>query len=107
MGGGSAGGSGNDAGGVTNSCVGTIRPVAYDDCYADANSDIARILSCPALTPEQINMMEICFDMLAARRCVTQAEVDAQALVVEAGGEPMRDDLPAACGFLLTPPPGC
>jgi hypothetical protein len=106
-GGGSAGGNGSDASAPTSSCVATIELVPYDDCYADASTDIADLLTCAAPTPEQTNMLEICFDMLAARRCVTQAEADARARAIEAGAEPPPDGPPAACALLANPPPGC
>ena len=65
IGGGAAGGSGSDAGAPTVSCVGMIKPIAYADCYADASGDIAELLTCAAPTAEQIDMLEMCFDMLA------------------------------------------
>jgi hypothetical protein len=104
---GSAGGSGIDASPPTSSCVATIDPVVYEECYADANADIAALLTCAAFTAEQINTLEICFDMLAARNCVPQAEADAQARTIEAGGSQPPDGFPAACTLLITPPPGC
>jgi hypothetical protein len=107
MGGGAAGGSGSDASAPTMSCVATIRPVAYDDCYADASTDIAELLTCAAPTAEQIDVLEICFDMLAARRCITQAEADALARASETGTSPPADELPAACALLMNPPASC
>jgi hypothetical protein len=103
-GGGSAGGSGSDAG-TTSSCVATIEPIVYGDCYAEASADITALLTCAALTPAQIDTLEICFDMLAAKSCVTQAEADAVAQASEAGTSPQPDPLPAACALLVNPPP--
>jgi hypothetical protein len=105
MGSGAAGGSGSDAG-FTSSCMATIVPIPYDDCYADASADIADLLTCAAPTADQIDMLEICFDMLAARACITQAEADALARASEAGNSP-PDELPAACALLMNPPSGC
>ena len=107
MGGGAAGGSGSDASAPTMSCVATIRPVVYDDCYADASSDIAELLTCAMPSAEQIDMLEICLDMLAARRCTTQAEADAVAEASAAGNPPPADPLPAACALLASPPASC
>lgn len=106
MGGGSAGGSGSDAA-PTMTCTATINPVPYDECYADASADLERLLTCTALSADQINTLETCFDMLAARACVTQAEADAQARAAEMGISPTPDVLPAACAFLAMPPPSC
>ena len=106
-GGGGAGSSGSDAGAPTVNCVATIEPIAYDDCYADASGDIADLLTCAAPTPEQTDTFEMCFDMLAARACVTQAEADALARESEAGNSPPPEDIPAACALLAQPRPGC
>jgi hypothetical protein len=106
-GGGAAGGSGSDAGAPTFSCVATIEPIAYADCYEDANGDIAHLLTCAAPTPDQTDMLEQCFDALAARPCVTQSEADALARASETGTSPPPEDLPAACALLANPPPGC
>jgi hypothetical protein len=106
-GGGAAGGSGSDASAPTVSCVATIGPVAYDDCYADASSDIAQLLTCAMPSAEQIDVLEICFDMLTARRCITQAEADALARARETGSSPPADELPAACALLMDPPASC
>ena len=106
MGSGSAGGSGSDAA-ATMTCTATINPVPYDDCYADASADIEHLLTCAAPTPEQVDTLETCFDMLAAKKCLTQAEADAQARAAEMGTSPPPQDLPAACSLLTMPPSGC
>jgi len=106
-GGGTAGSSGSDASPPTSSCIGMINPVAYADCYADANGDIAELLTCAAPTAEQIDTLEICFDTIAARPCITQEEADALARASEAGNSPPPEDLPAACALLMDPPTGC
>ena len=107
MGGGAAGGSGSDASAPTSSCVATIVPVAYDSCYADASGDIANLLTCAAPTAEQIDMLEICFDTLAATACITQEQADALARASEAGTSPPPDERPEACALLQSPPTGC
>ena len=107
MGGGAAGGSGSDASPPTSSCVATIAPVAYDGCYADASADIAHLLTCAAPTAEQIDMLELCFDTLAAAPCTTQEQADALARASEAGTSPPPDERPAACALLQNPPTGC
>ena len=106
-GGGAAGSSGSDGGAPTVNCMATIEPIAYDDCYADASGDIAGLLTCAAPTAEQTDTLEMCFDMLAARACVTQADADALARQSEAGNSPPPEDVPAACALLAEPPPGC
>jgi hypothetical protein len=106
MGGGSAGGSGSDAG-FTMMCTATIQPINYSDCYADAAGDIQKLLSCPALTPQQVNELEVCFDMLAALKCMTQAEADAQARASAAGAAPPPTTRPPECELLVRPPAGC
>jgi len=107
LGGGSAGATGSDASAPTFVCTATIEPVVYDVCYADISADIERLLMCAAPTPDQTNMLEVCFDTLVARSCATQAEVDAQVRAIEAGVEPTRDPPPAACALITSRPPGC
>jgi hypothetical protein len=99
-------GSSSDAG-IANSCTATIKPIGYSDCYGDASGDIEELLGCASLTAEQVNMLEICFDMLAGRRCETQAEADARARAAEAGSGTPSEEPPAACALLASPPPGC
>lgn len=104
--GGAAGGSGSDAG-TTFSCTATIRPVDFDECYEDVGGDIAELLACPALTPADVDMLELCIDALVAPKCETQAEADARARASEAGMAPTRPGMPPACAILAQPPPGC
>jgi hypothetical protein len=102
------GGGGSDGGTSTTTCTATIEPFAYADCYAQASSDIETLLSCAALTPDQVNTLEVCFDTLAAQACVTQAEADAQARAAAEGTtSPPSDAPPASCALLSTPPAGC
>ena len=103
---GSAGGSGSDAG-TTFTCAAMIRPVVYDDCFKDVGGDLTELLACPALTPADIDTLEICVDALIAPKCETQAEADARARASEAGMGPTRPAMPAACAILTQPPPGC
>jgi hypothetical protein len=104
---GSAGANGSDADVVTSTCTATIEPISYNDCYAKASADIAKLIACAAPTPDQTNTLELCFDTLATRPCVTQAEADAQARAAETGANPPPDAPPAACALLANPPPGC
>jgi hypothetical protein len=106
-GGGSAGSSGSDGSAPTITCEGKIAPVSYNDCYADASEDIAQVLTCASLTAEQIDTLEMCFDMVAAQPCTTQAEVDARARDSEMGISPQPDVLPAACALFMNPPGNC
>jgi hypothetical protein len=106
-GGGSAGSSGSDGSAPTVTCVGTIEPVPYNDCYADASEDIAEVLTCGSFTTEQIDTLEMCFDMVAAQPCTTQAEADARAHDSEMGISPQPDVLPAACALFMNPPSNC
>jgi hypothetical protein len=106
MGGGSAGGSGSDAA-PTTSCMGVINPVVYGDCFTKTSAEIARLLTCAMLTPDQTNTLETCFDMLNAQACTTQAEADAQALASASGGPPTRPAQPAACAVVMNLPAGC
>jgi hypothetical protein len=105
-GGGAAGGSGSDAG-FTSTCTGTIAPIPYAKCLNEASADITRLLGCPALTPADVDTLEVCFDTLVAETCVTQAEADAMARAAESGTDPPQPDLPAACALLRQPPAGC
>ena len=102
-----SGAAGGNGGTASTTCVGTIRPVSRDDCYADANEDIAQLLTCAAPTADQIDMLETCFDMLASVPCVTQAEADERARAAEMGVSPPGKEVPAACALLAEPPPGC
>jgi hypothetical protein len=106
MGSGSGGGSGSDAS-MTNTCTATIRPVKYDDCYMEAGKDIADLLSCPALTAAQVDELELCFDMIIAPKCITQAEADAQARAAETGQPRPSVTPPPECALLVHPPSGC
>jgi hypothetical protein len=103
---GTAGGSSSDAA-PTMTCLGTIQGISRDDCYTDANEDIAELLTCAAPTPAQIDTLETCFDMLASVPCVTQAEADERARAAEMGISPPAKEVPAACALLAEPPPGC
>ena len=106
MGSGTAGGSGSDAA-PTMTCMGTIEKPSRDDCYADASGDLAELLTCAAPTAEQLDVLETCFDMMAALPCVTQAEADERARAAEMGVSPPAEEIPAACALIAEPPPAC
>lgn len=103
----SAGPAGDAGGPTTMSCVGQITPVPFDGCFEDASSDISELLTCGQLSLDQVDTLEQCFDILANRACVTQAEVDAMARAREAGGESPKEELPTECALLVTPPASC
>jgi hypothetical protein len=108
MGGGSAGTSGSDASATpTFGCKGVIAPVVYDDCFTATSAAIAKLLACAMLTPDQMNTLGTCFDMLDAQPCTTQAEADAQAAATTSGSPPVHLQLPADCAVITSPPAGC
>jgi hypothetical protein len=101
-------GAGGDAGAAPAFiCTARIDPVVYADCFKDASASIARLLTCGALTPDQTNTLEICFDMLDARKCTTQAQADARARANESGATDDGVGLPPECAMLSMRPPGC
>lgn len=100
-------GGGPADGGATMTCTGTIVPVAFDGCFEDARGDIAELLACPALSAEQIDLLELCFDDLVAKACVSQREADARARAAESGTQPPEDEPPPSCALLVDPPPAC
>jgi hypothetical protein len=110
-GGGSAGSDGGDADDAGDArsfiCTARIEPIAYDSCYTDVSTSVARLLTCGALTPDQTNTLETCFDMLDARACTTQGEADARARANESGGASEGPSLPPECALLSMRPPGC
>jgi hypothetical protein len=105
--GGAAGGAGSNTGAVATTCTGTIDTVDFGKCMSDGVTALTKLLSCPSITPDQVNQLETCFDMLDAQPCVTQAEADAEAKVAATGGQIGRPNLPAACDLLQHPPAGC
>ncbi|HVX95171.1 MAG TPA: hypothetical protein VHK47_09705 [Polyangia bacterium] len=107
MAGGAAGGSGSDASAASQTCTASITPVIYDDCFADAEPDIEKLLACTALTPADRDTLEGCFDALAAEPCVTQADADERARRLAMGVQPTPAEPPAACDLIEHPPAGC
>jgi len=107
-GGGSAGSAGGDAGRAPSFiCTASIEPVVYDSCFADLSASVARLLTCGALTPDQTNTLETCFDMLVARKCTTQTEADARARANESGAVNDGVGLPPECAMFSMQPPDC
>ena len=105
---GSAGGGGGDAGGAPSfNCTGRIDPISYDDCFKDRSASIALLLTCGALTPDQTNTLETCFDILDARQCTTQTEADARARANESGAVNDGVGLPPECAMFSMQPPDC
>ena len=88
-------------------CSAVIVPTAYDACLTDVKGGLERVLSCAAITAQQVDMVELCADALAARRCVTQAEAAAAAHMAETGMSLPASPLPSECTFLMQPLPGC
>jgi hypothetical protein len=86
-------------------CTATLEPIAYDHCYEQASSDIEKLLACPALTAADVDMLETCFDTLAAAACPTAA--DAEASAEQFGTAQPAPDVPAECALLMHPPAGC
>jgi hypothetical protein len=108
VGGGSAGSDGGDACDAPSfTCTARLEPVVYDSCFTDVSASVAHLLTCGALTPDQTNTLETCFDMLDARACTTQAEADARARANESGGATEDPGLPPECAMLSMRPPGC
>jgi hypothetical protein len=92
---------------LATQCSAVIVHAEESACYADAQPNIERLLSCQALTPEQVNMIEACVDAMATQVCVTQAEADALARTEEMGMPLPPDPQPPECDFLTKPLPGC
>jgi hypothetical protein len=95
--------------GGTTTCTGGIRPVNGAECSGDAQGDLEELLSCPSLTAAQKDTMELCFDALVARPCLTQADVDALARRAETSPDVAANPFPRPpeCAFLSEGFPGC
>ena len=87
---------------TTTECTATITPETHASCYEDVRPDIEQLLSCPALTPAQIDMIEVCVDATARAACLTQAQADALAAQAEVSGGGVDLD-PPECAFLNDP----
>ena len=92
---------------MSTECTATITPETHASCYEDVRPDIEQLLSCPGLTPAQIDMIEVCVDATARAACLTQAQADAAAAQAESGVVVDLD--PPECAFLNDPnwAPGC
>jgi hypothetical protein len=89
--------------GSPTECSATINPVDHASCYAIVQPDTEQLLSCPALTPIQIDMIELCVDAAAHASCRTQAQADALAAQAEVSGSDSVDFNPPECAFLNDP----
>ncbi|MEO5768446.1 MAG: hypothetical protein ABIS92_08850 [Polyangia bacterium] len=82
----SCSGSGSTTGGADpTTCTGSIDPVSYDECYADAKPDLEKDLGCRAFTPDEEAIIEDCINALASASCATQAEADEDARRAQMG----------------------
>jgi hypothetical protein len=91
---------------VSTQCMVTIVYPERAACYAEVQPNVQKLLSCPALTPGEIDLIELCVDARAARPCITPAQADALARTAETGTIP-PDPPPPECEFLQQPIPGC
>ena len=98
---------GGDGTTTTTTCTATITPVDHASCYAIVQPDTEQLLSCPGLTPAQIDMIELCVDATARAPCLTQAQADAAAQAEANGGA--VDVGPPECAIVKDPnfAPGC
>lgn len=78
-------------------CTGTIEPVVYDQCVAELKPDIQMDLQACDLTPEQEATVNGCINAMLAQDCITQAELDAAVVEIEAGREPTLGQVPPEC----------
>lgn len=95
--------------GSPTECTATINPIDHASCYAIVQPDTEQLLSCPGLTPAQIDIIELCVDATAHEPCRTQAQADALAAQAEVSGLDSVDFNPPECAFLDDPNfvPGC
>ena len=92
---------------VATQCSATIVYPEVAGCVSDVERSMVRLLSCPTIAPQQVNMIELCVDALAAQACVTQAQADAVAQAAEMNVPLPASPQPPECEFLATPLPGC
>jgi len=88
-------------------CSATIVHPDQAACYSRLQPRFEQLLSCPALTPAQVDMVELCVDAMAAQLCVTQAQADALAQTAEMTMSVPPAPSPPECDFLGQPLPGC
>jgi hypothetical protein len=69
------------------------------DCIADRALQGLDDGDCGDLTDEQVALLDECVDGLAARACITQADIDAYLVALERGDAPDEpgEPTPAAC----------
>lgn len=79
-------------------CTGIIDRPSFETCYENARANTLEDLLACELTRAQETTVQTCINATLAQSCVTQAELDAQALAIEAGAlpEPLRP-LPPEC----------
>jgi len=79
-------------------CTGTIDKVTYDACYAEERPEILADLAQCNFTAAQEQQIEDCINARLDQSCVTQAELDAFVVKLEAGDETAElRPQPAAC----------
>jgi hypothetical protein len=93
---GMGGGGATDA--MTRDCVGSIVPVAFEDCYSDTYPEVKAELDCASLTADERALLESCVRTWIGRDCPDQAALDQAALIIESGGiRPAFLDPPSVC----------
>lgn len=92
-----AGGGSNTGETVPTTCTGSIEPISYDECFADARPDLEKVLGCRAFTSDEEAIIEDCINAMAGASCTTQAEADELARRAEMG----------LGGTGRQPPPSC
>jgi hypothetical protein len=109
MSGGSAGGSGSTGPAPATTCMAVFEPGDYNKCYTDASTTIQQLLACSAITPADVDTLEMCFDALDAMACETQTQADARAMAAATTGTTgiPESAAPTACALLMDPPAAC
>ncbi len=97
---------GSSSGDLT--CTGTIEEVSFAECYGDIHPEVLADLRCRELTSEQARLVNDCINGMVSQDCVTMAEIEEQASIIEAGGEPpdLRE-IPPECELLEDVFTGC
>jgi hypothetical protein len=65
-------------------CSAAINHPDAPTCVAQQQPSIQKVLSCPALTASELEVIQQCVNALATQPCVTQAQADALAMTAEA-----------------------
>jgi hypothetical protein len=92
---------------IATQCSATINHPDATICVAQEQPSIQKVLSCPALTPSELDTIQQCVNALATQPCVTQAQADALAMTAQQGMALPPDSTPAACATLEQPIAGC